>query len=384
MAWISFKFYKNYYYFLIFWILELGTSIIKYFFDENSTYNNIDYSRDNEYFHLIELNISDLLAGFFVLFTEMQMKTQKTEEVKKSKNTQELIYNDYSIKRNKFVYVFIISIFNFLGSSIEYFYYLISDTKLKKENFEWLISVDIITRIIFSKIILKTRLYKHHIISLIIFVIGFLPLTLCGFINSLNFYILLVFFRNVLYALGDIFSKILLTKKFVLPQYLIFWKGIFIFVIHIILFIILYPLGKIDFDYFSFYKTKKILLGIVSILTLLPKNLCVMKVIYLFTPQHVGFLNVVVSLKNYGLYISNRDEKIASEIIITVLSFFVVIFGTLIFNEMIIINIFELDKGTKPGIIQREKIEMDTSILEEDLRNEEELEQEQEQDEIKD
>ena len=197
---------------------------------------------------------------------------------------------------------------------------------------------------------------------------------------------MLVFFRNVLYALGDIFSKILLTKKFVLPQYLIFWKGIFIFVIHIILFIILYPLGKIDFDYFSFYKTKKILLGIVSILTLLPKNLCVMKVIYLFTPQHVGFLNVVVSLKNYGLYISNRDEKIASEIIITVLSFFVVIFGTLIFNEMIIINIFELDKGTKPGIIQREKIEMDTSILEEDLRNEEEQEQEQEQeqDEIKD
>ena len=384
MAWISFKFYKNYYYFLIFWILELGTSIIKYFFDENSTYNNIDYSRDNEYFHLIELNISDLLAGFFVLFTEMQMKTQKTEEVKKSKNTQELIYNDYSIKRNKFVYVFIISIFNFLGSSIEYFYYLISDTKLKKENFEWLISVDIITRIIFSKIILKTRLYKHHIISLIIFVIGFLPLSFCGFINSLNFYILLVFFRNVLYALGDIFSKILLTKKFVLPQYLIFWKGIFIFVIHIILFSILYPLEKIDFDYFSFYKTKKILLGIVSILTLLPKNLCVMKVIYLFTPQHVGFLNVVVSLKNYGLYISNRDEKIASEIIITVLSFFVVIFGTLIFNEMIIINIFELDKGTKPGIIQREKIEMDTSILEEDLRNEEELEQEQEQDEIKD
>ena len=87
MAWISFKFYKNYYYFLIFWILELGISIIKYFFDENTTYNNKDYSRDNEYFHLIELNISDLLAGFFVLFTEMQIKTQKTEEIKKSKNT---------------------------------------------------------------------------------------------------------------------------------------------------------------------------------------------------------------------------------------------------------------------------------------------------------
>jgi len=44
------------------------------------------------------LNIADLLAGFLVLFIEMQMKTKKKEEIKKSKNTQELIYNDYSIK----------------------------------------------------------------------------------------------------------------------------------------------------------------------------------------------------------------------------------------------------------------------------------------------
>jgi len=33
MAWISFSFYKNYYYFLVFWILELAVSIIKLFFE---------------------------------------------------------------------------------------------------------------------------------------------------------------------------------------------------------------------------------------------------------------------------------------------------------------------------------------------------------------
>ena len=122
---------------------------------------------------------------------------------------------------------------------------------------------------------------------------------ICGTIKSgISFYIFFAFLKNALFAIGDIFSKILLTKKFVLPHYLIFWKGIFVVCIHKILFIILFSINIIIFSYFTDDKIKKILLRIVSILTLLPKNLCVMKVIYLFTPQHIGFLNVVCSLKN--------------------------------------------------------------------------------------
>jgi hypothetical protein len=88
-------FYKDYYYFLVFWILELAISIIKYFFEVETSNKNEIYYKENAYFNLISLNIADLLAGFLVLFTEMQMKTKKKEEIKKSKNTQELIYNDY-------------------------------------------------------------------------------------------------------------------------------------------------------------------------------------------------------------------------------------------------------------------------------------------------
>jgi hypothetical protein len=45
MAWISFSFYKNYFYFLIFWILDLAVTIIKNFFDENAI---IIYRNANE------------------------------------------------------------------------------------------------------------------------------------------------------------------------------------------------------------------------------------------------------------------------------------------------------------------------------------------------
>ena len=122
---IKFSFYKNYFYFFVFWILDFATTLINYYFNNNVT-NNDQFYIENEYFHLISLNISDLLAGFLVLFTELQMKTKKKEEIKKSKNQQELIYNDYSIKRNKFVYIFIISITNFLACSFElFFFYLL-------------------------------------------------------------------------------------------------------------------------------------------------------------------------------------------------------------------------------------------------------------------
>ena len=96
---------------------------------------------------------------------------------------------------------------------------------------------------------------------------------------------------------------------------------------------------------------------------------------FLFTPHHVWFLNVVSSLKNYILYIYKSNGENRFDIIINILSFFIEIIGTLIFNEMIIIRLFELDKGTKQGILKREKldlVEMESSILEDDLRNEEE------------
>jgi hypothetical protein len=379
---ISFSFYRNYFYFLVFWILDFASTFINYYFDNNID-NNIDKYRANEYLHLISLNISDLLAGFLVLFTELQMKTKKKEEeIKKSKNTQDLIYNDYSNKRNKLVYIFIISITNFLACSFVLFSYLFSpNDKLEKANFQWLISVDIITRIIFSKIILKTRLYKHHFFSLIIFVIGFSSLTFYGFQNFHKIFMPLAFLKHFLFAIGDTFSKILLTKKFVLPQYLIFWKGIVVFFIHIFLFIILYSTVEINF---SEETAQKLLLRIVSILILLPKSLCVMKVIYLFTPQHVGFLNVVSSLQNYILYTSSKAENKVIELIINIPSFAIIIFGTLVFNEMIILKCYDLDKYTKPGLLEKEQLDMNSSILKEDLTNEEELRNEEEQNETED
>ena len=71
------------------------------------------------------------------------------------------------------------------------------------------------------KKILKTNLYKHHFISILLIFIGFLPMTIGGIIdivkNKLSLYLIFIIPRNILFPLGDTLSKILITDKFVLP-----------------------------------------------------------------------------------------------------------------------------------------------------------------------
>ena len=254
MKLISFVFYKSYYYFLVCWALDFVVSLIKYFFENKS--NESSFLKENEYIYLITMNIADLLAGFLVLYTKINTKSEKENKEIIKKSRYELIYNDLSIKKNKFLYIFIISLLDLIGRSVNFLYFLImgikdSNEKLQTTKTIWLISIDIISRIIFSKIILKTKILKHHCISTIIFVIGFLPMTIFGIIyikeSSCWYQILFLIPQNILFALEDTLSKILLINKFVLPHYLLFWKGIFNFGMHIILFPILFFTRNINF-----------------------------------------------------------------------------------------------------------------------------------------
>ena len=175
------------------------------------------------------------------------------------------------------------SLFDLLGRSTILIYHLIypkSDIT-NKIGFSWLISIDIIFRILFMKLFLKIDLYKHHKFSIILLIIGFLPITIGGI-----YYIVhngasssLIFFipRNILFPLDDTLSKIILTDKFVLPQNLIFLKGVSNFCMHLIILPILILTKIIKFkeddgyNYFSEFKSFR--LNIIIIINILSKFL---------------------------------------------------------------------------------------------------------------
>lgn len=90
-----------------------------------------------------------------------------------------------------------------------------------------------------------------------------------------------------------------------------------------------------------------------------------MEILYFFTPQHVCFINsvswLIIFFKNFFFY-----EISTVLIIIYIFTFLFIISGTLLFNEMIILNIYDLNKDTKAQILEREKkdtLELDDSTI---------------------
>ena len=227
MGLFSFVFYKEYYYFLIFWGMDLVLYIPSLIFKFSNP--NIEEEKKplvkKDYLELLNLNFADLLSGFLVLITYYRMKSEKEiEEIKEKKNKKrntldfELIYNDFSEKGNKYILILILSILELLARSSNLLFNLINKyecEELNNYNTEWIISLDIISRIIFSKIILKTSLYKHHLVSVLIFLFGSLIMTIFGIISIINdnLMIKLLFLipKNMIFGFGDIISKIYIT-----------------------------------------------------------------------------------------------------------------------------------------------------------------------------
>ena len=84
----------------------------------------------------------------------------------------------------------------------------------------------------FSHYILKINLYKHHIVSLIIFLIGYFFKTLFAFIaGDIHLekwpYICFIIIQLILLGLEDVLNKLLLTEKCMLPHVLMFLRGLF-------------------------------------------------------------------------------------------------------------------------------------------------------------
>ena len=190
MKYISFSFYKSYFYFIFYWALELALKIIKQKLLVNCSGNDSSGDENimkliNEYINIVSSTLGDLIAGFLVLYSYIVSRSaiekENTNKKIKSKNAIEYIYNDLSKKKNKYTLIFIISILEFISRSTDLLFYSIfsSNSVIRDGEIAWIISIDIISRIIFSYYLLKAKLYKHHKISLILTIIGYFFMMIC-------------------------------------------------------------------------------------------------------------------------------------------------------------------------------------------------------------
>ena len=172
MSIISFTYDKNYIYVLIYYVLEIGGAILEYF-DKNAKDNNFKFNICSQYIKIVLFIFADLLFLPFFIYTKCYLKKDN------------LIYNDPLLakRKNIVLYSFLISILDLISRSVYFLFFLFKyknqedielDKLPKRYNMDYILAIDICCRYLFSRIILKTKIYKHHLVSMIICIIGLL------------------------------------------------------------------------------------------------------------------------------------------------------------------------------------------------------------------
>ena len=242
--------------------------------------------------------------------------------------------------------------------------------------------LDIIIRYILSIIILKIKIFKHHIWSIFAIIIGFfliVPFDICDVyfeeeINNVvaSIYIGVISLKSVFYPLENTYVKKFFNEFYVLPEYLLFSIGVVEVIIFLIITPILYALNVLKFNFNS--GTEIVTMTIIYIFTKAVREYILIKFIYLFSSQFVAFLIISLPISGSIMDIINFIRtKDKSQIPVyayisfpfELISLGFIIFGTLMYDEIIIVNKFGLNFNVKKGIIERALIDTKSAIPEE-------------------
>ena len=311
-----------------------------------------------------------ILTNIFISFSDLFMivpyiiykiRSKKVvhndnHELNKMETKFEYIYEENNIEddiKYKERYILLIGIIFFIN------YIMFVYTFEMKTN-TWI--VYILFTSIFYYIIFKAKLFKHHYLSIIIilitgFIIDFIQGNIQNDFTNNIISLILSFIRVILLSFNYVIIKYTMEKKFVS----LYEIGLFNGIINLILFIIFaifdyffFHIDKYE-EYFNNFNGKEVLVilglmftqfGIYLPLFIIDKN---------NSPCHIFIIFIFGQLAYY----INLQENL----IIVIICLIIILFFSLIFNEIIEINFCGLSHNTKKNIITRAETEVDESII---------------------
>ena len=219
----------------------------------------------------------------------------------------------------------------------------------------------------FSKIILKDNIYKHQILSLFISFIGyillFIPVMLLIRTNDILPNIFL-FLTSISYGLFFVLIKHLTQHYYISPYLLLLYVGFFSIVFLLVGYVIYSLIARKDLSFisecFDFSEVDNGLklffyfLGTFIFGTLL-QTFSVL-VIYYFSPTLFMVTDIISPMISFLIQCIEEEKEIRI-IIIQNLGFFIVLIGSLIYNEIIICNFFGFNTNTKKYLDKRQNEE---------------------------
>ena len=292
----------------------------------------------------------------FIIITIRSKKSVQPLEQNETTKKDNLLYRKAKkkISKGKWIFILLSGVIYFIQSTILLF------TISIKTN---LYILNILITSIFSQIVFKIKLFRHHWLSIILIILTGLLLDLVtqnlqnDIMNNWKS-ILLRFIREIVFSFHDIINKYAMENKFCSVYEISFYTSLILTVLFGIFAIFDYYFFNLDNykDYFEDFNPKElfILLGnIITQLGLYMGNLFTNKY---NTPCHIFIIRIFGQI---ALYL---DFSVKSIPIFVCLLF--ILFVSLIFNEIIEFNFCGLSDNTKKNITLRSNNEDSDALIE--------------------
>lgn len=349
----------------------------------------INSLEDNYFFDLFRFYISYILSIIFIIIIKKRSRIshRKSKSIIEDNNLKNLKHNSVWInplktleeeqkrektKRNIIFTIYLVFIgllTNLFFIAFRAIYNNSNDDLLNELNFgRQSIGAffEIIYYLIFGKIILDNKIYRHHFISLIIILFN-LMLLIINYTHYFKKKTLKVVIYNIIYnflfCLSYVSGKKYLNIYYIPPYQLMVNIGLITSIIILIYDIITFSI--INKDKSDFYGVilgfknnsnfSNILLYITDIILYFFSNIGIWLTVYYFTPFH--FI-ISESLCEYIYYTYDYLDGGKYEKADVLLYFFVYVinlFFIFVFNEIIILNFWGLSYNTTNNIKKREK-----------------------------
>ena len=301
--------------------------------------------------------VSNIFATVSKYFTIIPFLIIKIKSYKAKKNIEKrtiiregtssiFIFRDAKkeVTKGKWKYIFLSGIIFFIQGSILFF-----TIEVKTNFYIW----NILITCIFSYIIFKIKLFRHHYLSIILiiltgFILDFITENLQNDISKHWVQVLLRFIREIVFSLHDIINKSAMETKFCTVYDISFYTGLIVTVLFGIFSVFDYYFFKFDNfkEYIDNFDFKEFLVLLGYIITQLGLYLGALFTNKNNTPCHIFIIYVFGQLAYYVGDFSKNS-------IIVIICLVFILFWSLIFNEIIEINLCGLSGNTKRNIIKR-------------------------------
>ena len=367
----------NKYYTIIF-LCPIFSMLGNYFLSKIMQANVI---KQNLFFYILHEELTYIFAGLFYFISYFRGKSNKPKNIDKNscyETSIKYLYNRPLFNKCSRKLIIFLLILCCLLISEKLIYIYTGEYNLFYLWFYYLLFIPL-----FSKLILKENLYKHQYLSLLISIIGMIIINipiclkmtkddlLANFINLIN---------GAVYPLFIVLIKYINNKYYVMPLKTSLLFGLISLSVTLIGFIIYSLIKYHDLTFFNAFDfsniDNKLTISIYLILFFLfPIIFQLLALLILFYFSPILFL-VSEVISPFLLWIvktiENNNEKKKLELAIYPIGYIIVLFSSLVYNEIIIFNFCGLSQNTKKFVDQRmieEISEMNNLMNNDDLQD---------------